>query len=307
MRMGIDKASAQFLIQAALKGVNFTKTLMLGHQVMYLSPVRLEKLLDKYHFLPTSYNRSQIYEWFERPICYADPFLNLLGAQSISCIDASAYEGADIVQDMNLPIPSELHEQYNLVLEGGTLEHIFNFPNAIKSCMEMVRVGGHFISITPANNFTGHGFYQFSPELFFRIFGSNNGFKLEHVIILQHNTTHPWYEVTDPAIVHRRVELCNNVPTTLIIQATKTKSTSIFAQFPQQSDYVGAWNTPLEESRTSQPEKQKKMGRALDKRLAIKLSYYPTVLCNLILAKLNRKNIAEKSFGNRDIYTAIDH
>ena len=69
-----------------------------------------------------------------------------------------------------------LKNKYTLVIDGGCLEHIFNFPVAIKNCMEMLQEGGHFIGITPANNLMGHGFYQFSPELYFRIFSKENGF-----------------------------------------------------------------------------------------------------------------------------------
>ena len=43
----------------------------------------------------------------------------------------------------------------------------------------MATVQDHFVRITPANNFFGHGFYQFTPELFFRIFSAANGFEVE--------------------------------------------------------------------------------------------------------------------------------
>jgi len=42
---------------------------------------------------------------------------------------------------------------YTTVIDGGSLEHVFNFPQAIANCMNMVAVGGHFIGLSPANNF----------------------------------------------------------------------------------------------------------------------------------------------------------
>ncbi len=36
------------------------------------------------------------------------------------------------------------------MVDGGTLEHIFNVPVALKSYMEMVRVGGHLILVCPS-------------------------------------------------------------------------------------------------------------------------------------------------------------
>ena len=79
---------------------------------------------------------------------------------------------------MNIPISDSSKDKYTVVIDGGSLEHVFNFPIAIKNCMEMLQVGGYFISLAPANNMLGHGFYQFSPELFYRIFSKENGFSV---------------------------------------------------------------------------------------------------------------------------------
>ena len=87
-------------------------------------------------------------------------------------MDASSFEGATVVHDLNLPITEALKGRFDVVCDAGTIEHVMNFPTAIRNCMEMVRVGGHLILGTPANNFFGHGFYQFSPELWFRLFSS---------------------------------------------------------------------------------------------------------------------------------------
>ena len=59
-----------------------------------------------------------------------------------------------------------------MVIDGGLLEHVFDFPTAIRNCMRMVRQGGHLILNLPVNNFPGHGFYRFSPELVFRVPGA---------------------------------------------------------------------------------------------------------------------------------------
>jgi 2-polyprenyl-3-methyl-5-hydroxy-6-metoxy-1,4-benzoquinol methylase len=76
----------------------------------------------------------------------------------VSSIDASDYENATYVHDLNVPIPDHLKGQFDLVDDGGTLEHVFNFPVALRNCMEMVKVGGHLLLNVPTNNFVGHGF-----------------------------------------------------------------------------------------------------------------------------------------------------
>ena len=87
---------------------------------------------------------------------FADDVLLPLGYH-VDSMDASDYEGANIVHDLNLPIPPALRERYDLVWDGGTLEHIFNFPVAIFNAMHMVKVGGHLLLETPTNNQCGHG------------------------------------------------------------------------------------------------------------------------------------------------------
>ena len=75
-----------------------------------------------------------------------------------------------MIHDLNLPVPPELHERYDLIIDGGTLEHVFHVPIAMENCMKMTKTGGHVVIITNINNLVGHGFYHFSPDFFFRAF-----------------------------------------------------------------------------------------------------------------------------------------
>ena len=53
--------------------------------------------------------------------------------------------------------------------------------------MKMVKTGGHLMLFTPANNYFGHGFYQFSPELFYRVLSKENGFEVRRMVVLEDN------------------------------------------------------------------------------------------------------------------------
>ena len=202
---------------------------------------------------------------------FAEPLLKLLGAEHTTSIDASAYEGAAVVHDMNLPIPEDLKHAFSLVIDAGTLEHIFNFPTAIKSCMEMVAEGGHLLLMTPANNFTGHGFYQFSPELFFRIFSGGNGFEVDRVIVCETSPEASWYQVMDPARARRRVELTTSRPAYLMVQARRVRLAPIFTEIPQQSDYTVLWKeNPVKNSARSRggvPSTPERVVRGVARRL----------------------------------------
>jgi hypothetical protein len=109
------------------------------------------------------------YKWGE----YADRFFKeCLGVSDVNSLDYSSYEGADILHDLNQPVPANLKGRFDAVVEGGSLEHIFHFPIAVANLMQMTKVGGTIFASTVSNNLCGHGFYQFSPELIFRAISS---------------------------------------------------------------------------------------------------------------------------------------
>src|SRR5262245_61315550 len=134
--MGLDINAVRFLIQAHRQGVQFGDVLTIGRQDLNVYPKRMAEVFDA-NGLP-----SQAFKG-EDKVHYAEPCFLGLGAKKVQSMDASAFEGAEFVHDLNQPIGTELRERFDVVYDGGTLEHVFNFPMALKNCMEMTRVGGH--------------------------------------------------------------------------------------------------------------------------------------------------------------------
>jgi hypothetical protein len=184
-----------------------------------------------------------------------------LGSTEIESIDFSDFEGATIQHDMNQPIDASLEQRFDAVIDGGSLEHIFNVPVAIANCMRMTKVGGCLMVCSPANNHFGHGFYQFSPDFFFRLFQPENGFEIGKVVLIEHafpgvelSRNHRCYEVIDPANVMRRVGLVSSSPMLVMTIAKRISAAPIFATFPQQSDYQKRWNESYSASHGSNVE-----------------------------------------------------
>jgi hypothetical protein len=213
-------------------GVDYGRTLTLGRQEMYLTPSEL-RAMARAQGIGTEEHLKRL----EESNGYSERYFELLGATTTDSMDMSGYEKATIIHDLNVPVPATLHGRYTCVVDGGTLEHVFEISTAFRNCMAMLEPGGHFIGITPANNFMGHGFYQFSPELFFRVFSAANGFEVRTVLL---RTASEWYEVADPAEVKERVELVNSTRVSLVVIARKIKEVELF-RTPQQSDYASAW------------------------------------------------------------------
>lgn len=230
--MGLDINSVQFLIAARKKGARFDRTLMLGRHSLNVFPRTLATVLERNGF---SSERCRL------PSAYAEPFFETLGAARVESMDNSDFEGAQFIHDLNQPLPVEWREQFDVVFDGGTLEHVFNFPTALRNAMELLKPGGRLFIHNCANNLCGHGFYQFSPELFYRALGPENGFEVERMVIHRVGPYGNWYEVSDPNAIRSRVELITFTPMHLLVQAKRTEVKSIFAQPPQQSDYTALW------------------------------------------------------------------
>jgi len=205
MKMGLNKDGISFLLDARRRGVDFSSTVTLGRQGMHLTLEELRGRLGAYDYTHVNASSLIIDGYPSATRSYCESFLKMMGAQSVESFDCSVDEGADHVHDFNAPLPEEFNERYSAVIDSGSLEHIFNFPQAIANCMRMVKVGGHFLANTPCNCTSGHGFYQFAPDLFYRVLCPANGFTDCRVVLSDGFTGEQWEEMPDPAVVHRRV------------------------------------------------------------------------------------------------------
>lgn len=223
--MGLDINGARFLLGEKARGIDFGRTLTLGRQGIYMSENSYAS------FLKTLGVQATVSE-------YADDFFRGIGAEPLIPMDASNYEGAAIIHDMNELVDDQYHAAFDTVIDGGTLEHVFNFPNAIRNCMEMVKPGGQLVLMTPWHNYSGHGFYQFSPELIHNTLSEENGYRVEKMLIAAEGS---WYSVKNPGDLKRRIEISTRDPVLLYVTARRIAACPVFSRWPQQSDYSAAW------------------------------------------------------------------
>lgn len=228
--MSLDRRAVSFLLAAHRLGADFETTLSLGRQGLLV-----DNLAAAFAASGTTLKAPERYD-----DAYADGLLRHIGARRLDTIDASEVEGATIVHDLNEPLPEELKGRYSLVLDAGTLEHVFEYPRALRSSLEAVRVGGHFITIAPTNNWWGHGFYQLSPELFYRVLCEANGFRVRCILARSLAGARRFYRVPDPQELGRRLQLLSFGPMQLYVLAERTADLPIGA--PQQSDYETYWS-----------------------------------------------------------------
>lgn len=107
--------------------------------------------------------------------CISDKtFFQAMGFSEIVRLDVSSYEDADEIFDLNsTSTPEGLRERFDVVYNGGTLEHVFNVPEALKNLHKMTACGGRIIHNCPVSNAIDHGFYCFSPSFFSDYYDAN--------------------------------------------------------------------------------------------------------------------------------------
>jgi len=231
--LGIDIHNLNLLAHAKDLGVSYERTIAIGRQALFIEDFELEqhrqlRRLPALSPAPASGPR------------YFEPLMKeWLAAGVADSVDASPYENAPLIHDMNLPWPavSEARSRYDAVLDFGCLEHVFDFPTAWRNCVDLCRVGGHVFHSLPANNLSGHGFYQFSPELFFNLYQPKNGFELRGLWFAMKADRLHWWKVANPMDVKRRVNLCNSHEVYMMVLAKKLREPGVLPA-PQQSDYA---------------------------------------------------------------------
>ena len=248
--MGIIYNNAIMMLKAKKKGVKFDKILTLGHQKFYITNKQIKSLSKDFN-IDISNFKSQYGD-------YSNDFFKIfLNTSQVESLDYSDYEKCDILHNMNSVISEKYHKKYDVVIDGGALEHIFNFPVAIANCMNMIKQEGSIFIFSMANNHMGHGFYQFSPELYFNVL-NNNGFSVQDVILdiykfpgAEISPIGKCFSVKNPAIVKSRISTVSCKPTLIMVHAIRDEVVDIFSTYPIQSDYIQTYNKKTKSKKVS--------------------------------------------------------
>lgn len=79
-----------------------------------------------------------------------------------------------IRHDLNMPTGVINPEQFDVVINHGTAEHIFNIAQVFKTMHDRCEVGGLMIHEAPFTGWIDHGFYCLQPTLFYDLAAANN-------------------------------------------------------------------------------------------------------------------------------------
>ena len=284
--MGLTFHEYKFLEQVSKKK-NFGNVLTLGKQEIILTNEDRKRL----NLVEKDYVNDE----------YIDKLLvDKFKANSVKSIDNSSFEGADIIHDMNKPIEN-LNEKFDTIIDFGTSEHIFNVVENLSNISKFCKNNGIILHSLPANNNCGHGFWQFSPELFFSLYSENNGFSDTEIFVFNTHNKYEWWKVEKQKL-GERLEISSDAPLYVLVKTIKKSETQ--NKDVQQSDYIERWN---ENSINHKDIKKKKLSILwknikdnykkffikiiLPKKLAQKVEGKKILLKNSLKKNKNLKNI----------------
>lgn len=201
--MGLAKNYIKYIIKSVKKYHIKGPILTLGNQDIYATENDIIRWSKKEGFpynksvdvkFSTSQELPRINPQAKKYI-HAKTFFELVNIpqEQYYDIDKFDFDQPKILHDLEKPLDTRFNNFFNFVLDSGTLEHIFDVKAVLSNIVNAVKVGGYVLHLVPAANFLNHGFYQFSPTLFFDFY-TDNGFDIvESYVVEARGSTYRFY------------------------------------------------------------------------------------------------------------------
>jgi SAM-dependent methyltransferase len=235
--MGIGRAAIALLLEEAAARPFSGKLATLGRQTIAAPPREILAQFARFGVSPgaaVGNNRSDDQALFR-----------MMGFATVESLDYSDFEGATHVVDLNSDgLSSDLIGQFDVVLDSGTIEHVFHVPNALKNALSLAKEGGRVIFLSPSSNHVDHGFYMFSPTLFMDYLLAN-GLHIETCYFIRYSPDgrRPWraYHYDRESWRQFTIGALDGRPYMIFVVATRVPGSSI-GKIPQQALYCERWN-----------------------------------------------------------------
>jgi hypothetical protein len=185
--MGILRGIASLMIAEHQARSFGGRLIQLGRQEIFFNAGDLDHIAARRGFVPANAAALAAIAERKRPLSDAE-FFGIFGFTEIAAADYSDFDGAELVYDMNRDdLPAAHRGAYDCVVDGGTMEHVFHAPNFLRNVFALLRVGGRVVHVCPASNAVDHGFYSFSPCLFYEFYRAN-GWRIDACQLLDFGT-----------------------------------------------------------------------------------------------------------------------
>lgn len=251
--MGIPRGTARLLLEEAKRRPFGGTVLQLGRSSVYFTQAELQGWARRHDFAlrPVPEVTLSHDPRLARQGCLSDEsFFRQLGFDRVSACDVSDWEGADVLVDLNRPIPAELEGRFDVIVDPGTILQIFHLPRVLENLHRFLAPGGRIVhAAVPSNNHMDLGFYMVSPTLFADFYEVNR-YRLEYEYLCVYEPywqrgrlhTGPWkvYRYTPGCLDHLSFGRYGGLQTAVFAVATRTEESTGDA-VPQLGQYRQSW------------------------------------------------------------------
>lgn len=180
--MGFHNLASEAVAEAAAELLPHGPSVVeLGNQTLKNSKAR-GHIYQRFGIEPPTHELTSTKDWYLS-----------LGFKRYLAIDVNTERDA-VAMDLNLDIRSHYNftEQFDLVTNNGTGEHVFNQYQVFKNMHDLCRVGGFMVHVLPFYRWVDHGFFNYNPNLFACLAHANR-YELRGL----------WIGTNDTAILHK--------------------------------------------------------------------------------------------------------
>ncbi len=165
------------------------RVLLIGRSTIVVSSRKLDELLSEFS---VNWNSSEAHQ---RDVLTrrssSDYFIDDIelfrsafpGVTEVRVLDSSDYEGADVIINLNNPIPDALKDSYDFIFDSGVLDNVFNPAQMMINMALMLKGNGRICGFDMSSFYPG-ALCSCHPEWFYAFFAAN-GFADAKIYVLQ--------------------------------------------------------------------------------------------------------------------------
>lgn len=174
--MGLDRVNVEMLLFEARHRPITGRLLTIGRQAIGLSASEARGLIRDYG-LPlltdaveadTQTHGRQA----DRPYISDRSLFAMFSTAEVHALDVTDYEGAEVICDLNLPLPAKYESSYDFIVNGSCLDNIFDPATSIKNISRLLKPGGRVYHFEWGNSHET-AYLKFSPDWFLDYYAIN--------------------------------------------------------------------------------------------------------------------------------------
>ncbi len=154
--------------------LNDPKAVDLGSQTASINNIFVKNLLDNNKTI-NSIQKKKLDNLLSSKTFTTEDYFKSVGFKEYNSIDINgAYNSLRFDLNKNILETYNYNHKYDLVINNGTGEHVFNQYALFLNFHNLTKLNGIMLNILPFIDWINHGFYNFNPIFFADLAASNN-------------------------------------------------------------------------------------------------------------------------------------